>query len=182
MKTNEFEHFKQVKQLKLDGEGKGWNVNAIDPQLTDFYAYLLDPLDTGFIFAFAGGYQGFEAAEKNSFTMKEVTSLLGALIKQNSTEHEVLANASLCYFVKTQTYQLLKPQLPAVGQVPIIVLIRYGRPGDNNGSLRPFALFHDTGLINPAKLSEICAPVIDRDKHNHPEWFPSAEIVPFRAQ
>lgn len=51
------------------------------------------------------------------------------------------------------------------------VVLNYRKPGDQGGSLRPFAMRPSASVLNAAELQQTIKNVIASDRSKHPEWF-----------
>lgn len=161
---------------------KGWDPNIRNAKNTECFIYLYDVLDTGYLYMMAGKIDAFEDAKSSPIELDVLAGVLGTIMKDNILEPNLVVGAGVSYFAKTETYRLLKNRLDNVRGMPVIIVLRYGHPKLLNGTLRPFALLHPTGILSPREVMEEASMAINADRKKHPEWFPVAEVVPIKPK
>ena len=175
-------------------DDRGWTVLPGDLRWTSktpLYVYLLEPIRKQTVMGVLNWEDLAEIEESTRAlswqeTMNALTGMLAEddAAKARSPEdrgnrHELLMTLAAHYVAGTETFR----RVPSgTADVHFIILV-YRPKGlhDPEGILRPFALVarERQALLQPMELNEVSGRVIEQDRAAHPDWFPSASVLPF---
>lgn len=188
MRVRSLTAYRRLQELVKRASAAGWSLDVPSPGADeppdDGAAIYLCDYESGRLILILLRSSAFKQVnqlmERSRFSFEQACNALGSLIDdvidQNELTEDIRSALTLtaaAYVRGTKTYETLRGQSRAQ-----FLVVRYRWAG----MLRPAAVVRDGKLLSPEELEAFVANVVAIDRQRHPDWFPRAEVVPFRLR
>ncbi|ARU57765.1 hypothetical protein OLMES_3744 [Oleiphilus messinensis] len=181
------------RNLKQAVADRGWELRYVSQELERapdvLKLYYLQPLSNPTLLSFTSLSPSAFIDLKdqiNSDSRLQPETICSALIHfstqleddyQHNDYLRLLMVSSCLYCLSTGYFSNMKPST-LFGQCHVI-LHHYIDHRNQRSHFRPFSIIDDAPILSPEELQEHSHLIMAMDRQYHPEWFTTAEIIPF---